>query len=246
MGKQNAAADAPAAPKSPTGATGKRGKSLKEMRRKVRQQLAPVRKSGRERYPAAGTGPEVDAAMEELDREIGILDPGADREDEDDIDYVQSILGRPGQFSDTWAIVYGHRTIFGNGFHIPCGQANCTHLTRQIMLNSKHVELNAGSTPHGKPRKPPVCHIVSWAALEKEMLDRESRATSQAGSQRLFTDVFRRNVCWYPPNLQPGHNACNAGGTKTTANTVSTREAAAAREIVDKVIIEFNSISIWQ
>lgn len=202
--------------------------------------------SGRVRRPSVKGGPEVEKAMEALDKQIGVLDPGANLEDEDDTDYLQSVPGRPGQFNTTWNETYGNRVIFGTGYSISCAEPSCKHSTRTILMNSKCVELNAGSTPHGKPRKPPVCHKVSWAALETAMLTSESKATISSGKPSLFTDAFRKRVCWFPSNLGPGHNACNSAGTKSTAQTVDQKELNAAYTIIEQVKVEFNNVGIWQ
>ena len=219
--------------------------SLKAMRRQLAS-LAPVWKSPRARRPAVRNGPEVEQMLAELDEEIGVLDPGMEVEDEDDTDYLQSIPGRPGQFRITWAEAYGKRNTFGKGFAIECEEPHCVHSSRTILLDSKLVEISAGSTPHGKPRKPPVCHKVPWAALEKTMLDMESAESIRANTLRKLTDNFRKRVCWFPSNLSPGHNACNAAGTKTTAQTVSVSETKKAKDIIQQVINEFKSVGVWQ
>lgn len=172
-----------------------------------------------------------------LDDEIGIIDPAVDQEDEDDTDYLQSVPGRPGQFSTTFASVYGS-AVFANGhYFIDCGEPRC--LAPSLVMNSKWVELHATGTPHGKPRKPPVCHKVPWTALEMEMLDRERI------KQLRYTDHFRRTVCWHRPNLGPGHNGCNAAGVKTQAHNVTKQELTAAGLIIDNVQATFTGL-VWQ
>ncbi len=219
--------------------------SLKAMKQQV-QALQPVRKSDRVRRPSEKAGPEVEKRLKEVDETVGVLDPGANYDDEDDTDYLQSVPGRPGQFTTTWNETYGNRVLFAKGYSIDCAEPVCQHTSRTIVMNSKCVELNAGSTPHGKPRKPPVCHKVSWAALETTMLNMESKASIASGKPCLFTDAFRRRVCWFPSNLGPGHNACNSAGTKTTAHTVGPKELDAANTIVEQVKVEFNNVGVWQ
>ncbi len=112
-------------------------------------------------------------------------------------------------------------------------------------LNGQLQEVNARSTPHGLPRKPPVCHDVSWAALEVAMLRMAENQTRLLGRQAALRLDFVRAVCWEPDNLHPGHNACNASGAKTTAQNVGDKELRDAAVVIDGVTIEWAG-SIWQ
>lgn len=161
--------------------------------------------------------------------------------DNDDFDWLPNVPGRPAPYTTTWNVVYGHRVLSGKGFTIPC-QEGCG---KDIELDSHLHEVNAGSTPHGKPRKPPVCHNVSWAALEVSMLNKESAESSLRKKPAHLTPDFVRAVCWETTNLRPGHNACNALGTKTTAQNVSPQELKAAEQVIDTVTNRWFG-SIWQ
>jgi len=221
------------------------GKSSKTSIKTLRQQVlvaAPPRRSQRARVPAQSVSNEMQEFLAELDNEISMLDPGADDNDEGsgDADYIQSLEGRPAQLTTTWNIVYGPRTPQGTNFAIQCRQPGCTVPNQMIVLNALGIEQNAKSTPHGKPRKPPVCHVVPWAALETAMLNMESVRGGK------FTSAFRRRVCWYDANLVPGHNGCNSAGTKTTAQTATPQELKAAETIIGRVMQEFKTEPVWE
>jgi|GEM_PF-6665243 len=228
--------------KSVVTAKAQNGKSsLKSMRQQVLA-ATPPRRSQRTRVPAQSVSDEMQEFLAKLDNDISMLDPQAFDKDEgdNDPDYIQSLDGRPAQLTTTWDVVYGARTPQGNNFAIQCGEPKCRIPGKVILLNALGIELNAQSTPHGKPRKPPVCHVVPWAALETAMLNMES----QQG--RKFTGAFRRRVCWYEANLVPGHNGCNSAGTKVTAQSASTQELKAAGAIIDRVMQEFKTEPVWE
>jgi hypothetical protein len=173
-----------------------------------------------------------------LDEE-GALDVSVDADsDALDGDYVQKIGNRPTSYEHTWRNVYSARAFNkeANEYQIYCHEKGCGKIIR---MDSKFTEIDSRSTPHGEPRKPPVCHKVSWAALEEVMIQQEG------SKQKSYTDAFRKYVCWYEPNLQPGHNGCNSAGQKTTAQNISKDERTRAESIITTVTNEFKS-TIWE
>lgn len=174
--------------------------------------------------------------MEALDKQIGVM-PALNLDEEDDTDYLQSVPGRPGQFTTTFSSVYGSALFLNGQYFIDCAEPGCP--SKALVMNSKWVELNARGTPHGRPRKPPVCHNVPWTALEMAMLDRERLKPGR------YTDHFRKTVCWHVPNLRAGHNGCNAAGVKTQANNITTAELRAAAGIIDNVEMSYFG-QVWQ
>lgn len=165
-------------------------------------------------------------------------------DDADDFDWLPAVPGRPAPFPTTWAAVYKPLSILRDtagrvtGHTIICRE-KCGQI---INLNGKLQEIGATATPHGKMRKPPVCHIASWVALEVVMNEQETLA-----GKRL-TDGLRRAVCWDTANLRPGHNGCNAGGVKTTISNLGTTEKAAAKAVYDRVVTRYTALGllIWQ
>ncbi|QDT16460.1 hypothetical protein [Alienimonas californiensis] len=179
--------------------------------------------------------------LRELDPEIDCLVSDSSLDADGDGDFILKIPGRPGKPANTWNLVYGHRAVrrmngLAVGFTVPCDEPGCPD--RLIVLNGKGQEV-PGITR--KPLKPPVCHIVPWAALETELIQKESQA------KKRLRDDFRKAVCWEPTNLQPGHAACNLRGVKTTAQTVTATEAKAARQVIAKVEQDYatKKQSIW-
>ncbi|KTF30704.1 hypothetical protein [Xanthomonas vesicatoria] len=139
---------------------------------------------------------------------------------DDDFDWVGSVPGRPGPYSTTWNLVYAARKPDGKGgFEVPCGESG----DGAIKLNGQFQEVGAASTPHGKLRKPPVCHVIPWVLLSIALDEH-----AQLAKKTLKSD-FKRFLCWGDvSNLRTGHNGCNAGGTKVTALTATSSQKAQA------------------
>jgi hypothetical protein len=165
--------------------------------------------------------------------------------------------GRPAPFSTTWAMTYAPlKVVKSKGknkakFTIKCEEKECGKLIEMFGAHQEipggksltHIETNQKSKKSGVQTKPPVCHDVSWAALKLalfqfEQLDMASRKLSKN---------FKRSVCWHQANLHPGHNGCNAAGTKTTEANVETDELKRAHSQIETVTTEFTAKteSIW-
>ena len=106
-------------------------------------------------------------------------------------------------------------------------------------MNHSDQELNARGTPHGQLRKPPICHIVSWAVLKVVKEAKENTAG------KLHTDAFLKHYCWQTANMRPGHNGCNGGGTKSTATCYSTQERHEAETLYAKAVTSWGNKPLW-
>lgn len=155
-------------------------------------------------------------------------DPG----EEDDFDWVVNVPGRPSPYSVTWNLVYGGRKpVKTGGFEVACGEGN----DGVIKMNSLLQEVNASSTPHGALRKPPVCHIIPWVLLSVA-LDEHQHTVG-----KTLREDFRRYVCWGDTtNLRTGHNGCNAGGVKVTAQTATSSEKSQATAFVLRCLSQYS------
>jgi hypothetical protein len=155
--------------------------------------------------------------------------PVPDDDDTDDFDWVQNVPGRPSPYANTWNLVYAVRTYnkkTGN-WETLCIEGG----DGKIEMNGKFQELNSASTPHGQLRKPPVCHITPWALVSLVIKNMESK------SGKTASEPFKKYACWgNTNNLRTGHNACNAGGTKATAQNHTSAAYKAADVHVDRCI----------
>lgn len=147
--------------------------------------------------------------------------------------------GRPGAPASLWDQVYkklgwknvkpGKLTDTRIAHTAQCREPTCLAASRTINLNAQFQELDAVATPHGALRRPPICHITPWAALKAylDYVELTYTVVHRAG--------FVKKYCWDAPNVQPGHNQCNATGVHTTAATVTAQQLAAAKIIYDTV-----------
>lgn len=211
--------------------------SLRAMRKQRDQGLLPVRRSTRVRHERISRKEQdrIELLLRRHDPGIDALDPGEVRDDDDD-DYLQSVPGRPNQFSTTWNAVYGKRVPCSTGYCISC-EEGCGN---DLFLDARLKEIRANS-PTLKPRRPPVCHIVPWAALEYMLIQLEGRE----GNSRKFTDHFRQSVCWEVSNLRPGHHACNSAGLKVMAQNMRESDKRAALAVIERVRNAY-LFPVWQ
>ena len=165
--------------------------------------------------------------LQEMDQGIDSL--VTEGEVDDDFDWLPVVPGRPSPYSTTWNTTYANRVKVdgANGvfWRVQCDEG----CGKPIDMDGKFQEINGASTPKGKLRKPPVCHIVPWALL-KARLDEMEQEEKHQGRGRTLTDAFKKKVCWgMGNNLRPGHNGCNAGGTKETAESYKNSADARGR-----------------
>lgn len=159
----------------------------------------------------------VDSKSQSL---VQAIDPG----DVDDGEWASSVPGRPPPYTTTWSLVYVNRKVVASGgFEVACAEG----CNGTIRLNSQLQEIDGASTPHGKLRRPPVCHVIPWVLLSLAM-DDLARSVG-----KTLTDAFKRYVCWgNVTNLRTGHNGCNASGTKVVALTATSAEIGRAKAFV--------------
>lgn len=170
----------------------------------------------------------------DVDPGINSLVQTVDTADQDDFDWVGSVVGRPAPYSTTWNLVYSSRKPNASGgFDVPCQEKG----DGIIKLNGKFQEINASSTPNGAPRKPPVCHVIPWVLLSVALDE-----YGQKANKTLKAD-FRRFVCWGDvSNLRTGHNGCNAGGAKVTVSTATTSGKLGAASFVAKCATSYSAL----
>jgi hypothetical protein len=166
-------------------------------------------------------------------------------ESSDDFDWAPPVPGRPSPFGHTWNSVYvGLANVAGTpgvSWSIRC-EEGCGQL---IPMNGSRQEVGSSSTPHDKPRKPPVCHKIPWAHLNEALQELE-QIEKHGGRARSMKDSFKRYVCWGDTNnLRPGHNGCNAVGMKETASTYSGSKKAAAVAFVERCVIAPEAGDVW-
>lgn len=211
--------------KFPVGTKQKAPKGAGAVRRSTRLPKPTQRKT------EMATDKIFEAAGVDMDkaREEDALD-AARRKNDDGLDWLPHDPSRPSPPKNLWLQVYaplkhlddenaGEGVPEGAEFSIQCDE-DCGKF---IYLNGSYQELNAVSTPHNELRKPPICHIVSWAVLNvvrKEVEEKE---------QRLHTDAFLKHYCWQLANMRTGHNGCNSSGTKSTSTSYSDQEKTLAK-----------------
>ncbi len=97
-------------------------------------------------------------------------------------------------------------------FTVECCEEDCKRNNTTIFLDVDCKARLAFSTPNFKYRRPPICHIIPWVALN-HFLTKKVNPALEANCTEHTTE-FLSEYCWYTKNLQPGHNACNAAGSE--------------------------------
>jgi hypothetical protein len=212
------------------------------------------------RYPTRDRTPPKPFAAKATDEALRATDPDIDMEANkvnedanDDFDWLPVDPTRPSPEPGTWNTTYQGKTQASSAsnkevkWQILC-QEDCKEPSPLILMNGLHQELDASSTPHGKLRRPPVCHVIPWAHLKEALLQKEQADKRHAGAKnRTLSQAFRRFVCWsVAKNLRPGHNGCNAKGIKETSASYQFSASAqkSARDFVSSCENNFGS-DVW-
>ncbi|MDP9123557.1 MAG: hypothetical protein M3N82_02990 [Pseudomonadota bacterium] len=162
-------------------------------------------------------------------------------DDDDDFDWLPADPTRPPPYSYTWSQVYQPTKAAANtqgiAFTIGCAEG----CGKPILLNGKYQEIDGTSTPHGKLRRPPVCHDIPWAHLRDALIEFENGSKG-----KKLQDDFKRYVCWGDVNnLRAGHNGCNSAGSKHTSATFTGGAATNARSFVARCVTNYPYGTVW-
>jgi hypothetical protein len=192
----------------------------------------------------------TEAQLQNMDPDIDSEANKVNEDASDDFDWLPPDSTRPSPEPGTWNQTYQGMTQASSAsnkevkWQILC-QEKCK---KPILMNGLHQELDASSTPHGKLRKPPVCHVVPWAHLKEALLEKEQAGHAGAKNRKL-SQAFRRFVCWsVASNLRPGHNGCNAEGIKDSSDSYrqSSSKRDSARNIVETCMNKFDPKTVWE
>jgi hypothetical protein len=194
----------------------------------------------------------TEAQLQNMDPDIDSEANKVNEDASDDFDWLPPDSTRPSPEPGTWNQTYQGKTLASSAsnkevkWQILC-QEECKQLSPLILMNGLHQELNASSTPHGKLRKPPVCHDIPWAHLKAVLGEMEQQERYALGSlKRAMAPDFKRYVCWgNTKNLRAGHNGCNASGAKDTLLTFSGSSKQKAQNFVEGCVNNYGAKNIW-